>query len=421
MKRATHVHTMSREHGFTLAELMISMTVTLIAVGAALTTFSQGLIINDSGTQLSDANQNMRAGMNQLVQDLMQAGRIIGPGGISLPSGAGVTAFNRPGPSGTTPFPLTFALAPDTDTSDTTPNLAAITTGYQLVPSSPQTLGSPTDMVTIMTVDEFMPVIQTPPLTGTPAVNEGTINPNGRSVTLPTSSVWLMGDTTNDTPMIQVGDLVMFSNTNGKALVTITSKDTTHIYFAMNDPNDWFGFNQFTAPCVPMLSIKLPPAPPPCPALDTTTTWAGVPTMMSRAMMITYYVDTTTGTSPRLTRVVNHSPVDGMGVPLWPAFAPQALAGVVEDLDLTYDLVDGASNPTYVLSLPCPTVIELVCGLVTPATGVTYNSNQVRKVNVHMGVRSEIMSKPFQDYIRNHIATAVDVRSLASVNRYVTQ
>ena len=57
-------------------------------------------------------------------------------------------------------------------------------------------------------------------------------------------------------------------------------------------------------------------------------------------MMITYYVDnTTTPGTPRLTRVVNH-------------FTPQALAGVVEDLDLTYDLVDGVNNPTNITSLP---------------------------------------------------------------------
>ena len=37
-----------------------------------------------------------------------------------------------------------------------------------------------------------------------------------------------------------------------------------------------------------------------------------------------------------------------------------------------------------------------------------------------MGVRSEIMSKPLHDYIRNHVNTSVDVRSLASVDRYDT-
>ena len=36
-------------------------------------------------------------------------------------------------------------------------------------------------------------------------------------------------------------------------------------------------------------------------------------------------------------------------------------------------------------------------------------------------MNANLKSKPAQDYIRNHIATAVDVRSLASVGRYVTQ
>jgi hypothetical protein len=42
----------------------------------------------------------------------------------------------------------------------------------------------------------------------------------------------------------------------------------------------------------------------------------------------------------------------------------------------------------------------------------------IKKVNIHVGVRSESISKPAQDYVRNHISTAVDVRSLASVDRY---
>ena len=121
-------------------------------------------------------------------------------------------------------------------------------------------------------------------------------------------------------------------------------------------------------------------------------------------MMITYYVDNSTGVGcpsagpsvcpPRLTRVLNH-------------FTPQALAGVVEDLDLTYDLVDSGNNSvTKQPTLP-----------VTIAT-VTYTSNMIKTVNVHVGVRSEAISKPTQDFIRNHISTAVAVRSLSSVDRY---
>ena len=56
----------------------------------------------------------------------------------------------------------------------------------------------------------------------------------------------------------------------------------------------------------------------------------------------------------------------------------------------------------------------------TQNPNITYNSNQIRKVNVHLGVRSEQMSKPTQDYVRNHINTSVDVRSMASVDRYKT-
>ncbi len=42
---------------------------------------------------------------------------------------------------------------------------------------------------------------------------------------------------------------------------------------------------------------------------------------------------------PRLMRKMNH-------------FTAQALAGVIEDLDLSYDLVDGTNNPTNVKQLP---------------------------------------------------------------------
>jgi prepilin-type N-terminal cleavage/methylation domain-containing protein len=379
---------MSREHGFTLAELMISMTVTLIAVGAALTTFSQGLIMNDTGTQLSDANQNLRAGANQVLQDLKQAGRVIGAGGIPVPTGAGVTAFNRPGPAGTVPFPLTFSLVLDPSNPS---NLPSISTGYTL---GPTVNNEATDVITIMTVDEFMPSIQTPPaVPAAPSSIEGTIAPNGQSVTLPATSQWLLGDPANLTPAMRVGDLVLFSNPNGLAIHTITSTDATHIYFGLSpNVNDWFNFNQFNAPMVPLMLIKLP--------LNTTSPWTQQTTMF-RVQMITYYVDcvplvcTAAGATPLLMKVMNN-------------WAPQALSGVVEDLNFTYDLVDGVTNPTSVTSLPYT------------LAGITYNSNQIRKVNVHMGVRSEFMSRPLHDYIRNHVNTAVDIRNLASVNRYAT-
>src|SRR5262245_44145073 len=114
----------SREDGFTIGELMISTTIVLMITAAALTTFQNGIMVNDSASQMADANQNLRAGVNQLIKDLMQAGRIIGPEGIPVPTGSGAASIRRPAPPNTT---MNFNLA-------TTTNLPDITTGFGLGP-----------------------------------------------------------------------------------------------------------------------------------------------------------------------------------------------------------------------------------------------------------------------------------------------
>jgi len=112
--------------------------------------------------------------------------------------------------------------------------------------------------------------------------------------------------------------------------------------------------------------------------------------------MYTYYLDDTTAPgTPRLTRQINH-------------YGAQALAGVIEDLDLTYDLVDGGANPTLVPSLP----------YTDAGSGLTYSATQVRKMNLHLGVRADTASPQLHDYIRTQLNTAVSLRNLAFVDRY---
>ena len=94
------MRTITRDDGFTLTELLVSTTITLMVLAGAMTTVKNALTINDTGTQLSDANQNLRAGTNLLIKDLMQAGRSITVGGIPIPSGTGSTPLNRPSPPG---------------------------------------------------------------------------------------------------------------------------------------------------------------------------------------------------------------------------------------------------------------------------------------------------------------------------------
>jgi hypothetical protein len=414
---------LSRENGFTITELLVSTTIMLLVAGATLTTFKNGLDINDTAAQIGDANQNLRAGSTQLVRDLMMAGRIIANGGVPAPSGAGAVAIARPGPTGSS---LTFSFVAD---DDGTLMIPAITTGYQL---GPTINGSSTDIVTILTVDEFMPTLQGYG-TGTPTGLQAVIAYDGSSLTLPSSSPWLIGDSTGDTTAINVGDIVLFKNAYGMAMQTVTSKSSTQIFFAANDStNDWFHLNQRnvafagTVNCLkqPLAKVSgvvtvmqtscdpttqtnpVPTLPIPSDTQSETfpgdcgtpgTTTATVGTVLMRLQMITYYVDnTTTPGTPRLTRMLNH-------------FAPQALAGVVEDLDLTYDLVDTNNDAVQALTTLPQTI-----------SGITYTSNMIKKVNLHLGVRSEELSKPMQTYVRNHISTSVGVRSLASTDRYDT-
>src|SRR5213592_4700890 len=100
---------------------------------------------------------------------------------------------------------MNFSLVTDTDP---TLQLPSISTGYQL---GPVLNGAATDIVTIMTIDEFMPVVTTPPAApGSPTLAEGTIATDGTSVTFAAGSQWIAGDTVADTPKIEVGDLVLF-------------------------------------------------------------------------------------------------------------------------------------------------------------------------------------------------------------------
>jgi hypothetical protein len=183
---------------------------------------------------------------------------------------------------------------------------------------------------------------------------------------------WRIGNSTQ-APVVQ-GDLLLFTDPNGRnAMQTVTRTDNTIVYFESN-ASDRFGFNQPGASAGSISQIL------------------GQALSVQRVVMYTYYVDPNNGT-PRLMRRYN------MG-------EAQALAGVVEDLQLTYDLVDGSVNPTNVDDLPYS------------LNSVTYSANQIRKVGVHIGVRSETMSSRLHDYLRNHLSTVVSIRNLSFVDRY---
>src|SRR5207245_4449929 len=80
---------MKKQSGFTLVELLVAMTITLVVVATTLGAFNDALRANEAVTLLADMDQNLRAGMNLVIRDLIQTGEMIPTGGIPIPSGAG--------------------------------------------------------------------------------------------------------------------------------------------------------------------------------------------------------------------------------------------------------------------------------------------------------------------------------------------
>lgn len=351
------MRTAHANHGFSLVEFLIASTITLTIMGVAFSTFQDTLALNQTTIQVADSNQNLRAGANLLVRDLMQTGRNLPLGGISIPSGAGSTAINRPARPGQS---LTF-------NNVTATTLSSITTGANLGPTVD---GRVTDLITLLTDDPFMDDLTLNP--STTSGNVPKLAANGASFSLGGSAAWLAGSVSDGVAPIAPGDLIYFSNAIGSAIQTVTRVVGATVYF---DAGDAFNFNQRNADSGSITQIL------------------GVQTTVRRVLMYTYYVTPEAPGLPRLVRALNFGP-------------PQALAGIIEDLEFTYDLVDGVYNPSNIESLPYT------------ANDVTYSANQIRKVNLHVGVRAEEKSKKTNDYPRNHLSTTVSIRNLAYVDRY---
>jgi type II secretory pathway pseudopilin PulG len=334
---------MNREQGFGMVEALIAATLFLVLLAATLGSLNDALGVNEKTNLMTDLEQNLRAGINFMVQDFIQAGWGIPTGGVPIPSGAGAQNVIRPGPPGTN-YVFTPSLT-----------ISAVNPGADMGPVGN---GETTDFVNILYADNLIPLNQTP---------LNAVAANGASVTV-NAGTPISGVNNAITP----GDLILFSNANGNALQYVSRVNNQTIFFDAGDP---LGLNQ---PGAPQGSIN---------HLQN----GGVfpPTTATRVWLVTYYLDMTTDpTMPRLIRRVNNRP-------------GQVVALVLEDLQLSYDLVDGVTNPTNVK---------------TP-TGPNSN-NQIRKANVFLSGRSSSKVRNTNNYLYRNLTTQISLRSLAFVNRY---
>jgi len=335
---------MMKEDGFSAVELLSAVTVTIIVMIASLGAFNDSLGLNEKATLTADLGQNLQAGANLMIRDFVRAGWGIPTGGIPIPTGAGSSPVKRPGPPGTT---FTF------DPSATT--LAAVNAGNAL---GPTVIGRKTDIVNILCADNSL-LLNERPLTSIAA--------NGTSMTVDTRTP-INGDNA-----IRAGDLIMFSNALGNALQQVSGVAGQNESFAAADS---LNLNQ---PSASQGSIKQ--------LQDAKGNYP--PTTATRVLMITYYLDTTTDpVNPRLVRQINNG-------------SAQAVALVLEDMQMTFDLVDGVTNPTNV-ETPLP----------------PNSPNQIRKVNIVVTGRSSVPLRNTGEYMRRSLNTQVSLRSMSFIDRY---
>jgi len=390
---------MKRQSGFTLVEMMVAMGVALVALAATVSAFRDSAYTNQQVSLKSDISDNLRAGLNFIQQDLIQAGTGIPVGGISIPNtGAaasgcptGVSALNRPAlvVSGLT-FPICNTTLMAVEPGDAIGNF---------ISSPDATSVTRTDLITMLYVDvdktlglDNRPVIQAP--LGADPGCAGTISANGQTVVFDNTTMYLgkinCVDLSTAIVPIKPGDLIMFSNANGNAIQTVTNVSGQTLTFASGlAAGDAYNLNGTGKPAGTLIQLQ-----------NSTTNSSGnkvylntyPPTTASRIWMISYYLDDVTDPGHvRLIRRTNFNP----GV---------AVGETIEDLQFTYNYVNGSTVLANQATVPA-----------------SYSENQIRSVNVYLGARSDNplatgRSKPA--YIRNSLQTQVCLRSMSYVNQF---
>ncbi len=382
MPEMTKTRTFRTARGFSLVELMIAMVIGLVVMGAATSLFKTGMDATIMVTEQAEMQQNVRAAVNLISKDISMAGAGLPPGGVQLPYGAGATASkiacNQAGTCylSARSYPsITSGSPPTTITNHL----------YGLVPgpsngmengswtSTIPATGAIPDSITTIYVDYSFPLsdytITFPASANGSTVNIGSTPAGDPAILSPTG--------------LQVGDLILLSNSLGSALGEITGftgSPPTKINFANSDK---LNVNQTGAANGKIGSIVLPTA--------NTTTKA------YRIYAVTYFVEVPasgSGSSPRLMRQVNGQ-------------TAQPVADNIIDLQITYDACDGTN-----------TAGTPACAALTDPIGnsPSYAPSSIHKVNLQV-IGQSVMSASKKS-VSMALVSSVSTRNLSFKDRF---
>jgi type II secretory pathway pseudopilin PulG len=384
--------------GFTLLELMIAMGVTMTLLYAAVTAFRDASQTNQMVSQAADMSDNLRAALNLIQTDLQQAGSGIPTGGVPIPytsnnsttAPCGTTpAINRPKLNGVTTFPACNSTIPGVEPGQA---LGPLITAPDAVAGNPSNPNSYTDQITVLYADNLG--LDSKPInalaTTTPA-NPGC--PNGSLSISGTTVTAVFDGTTLDANgnyncvnflkngiTINPGDLIMFSNSLGQAVLAVTNVNGQTLTFSSGDP---FNLNGRSDAGGTINQLQ----PTGCGGRNSCFT----NTTVTRLWMVSYYLDNVT--SPPFIRLIRQV---GFGT-------PTPVGETLENLQFTYNFVDGVTNPSNQAGVPA---------------GNT--ESQIMSVNVYLGARSSYMVHEGRRilYARNNLMTQVSLRSMAYHNEF---
>jgi prepilin-type N-terminal cleavage/methylation domain-containing protein len=375
--------------GFTLVELMIAMAVTMILLYAAIVAFRDASLTNQVVTQNADMADNLRAGLNLIQTDLQQAGSGIPTGGIPIPYTSNnsttnpcstIAAPNRPVLNGTTTFPACNSTFPGVEPGQALGPLITAPDASAGLPSNPS---SYTDEVTVFYVDNLG--LDSKPINALPTTNPTTAGcPNG-SLTLSGTTLKAVFDPncinfTTAGIYINPGDLIMFSNTLGEAVLAVTSVSGQTLTFAPGDP---FNLNGRSASGGTINQLEANG----CGGSNVCFT----NTTATRVWMVSYYLDNVT--SPPYVRLIRQVGFN----------TPTPVGETMENMQFTYNFVDGNTNPSN-----------------QPAVPAGDSESQIMAVNVYLAARSSYKIHRGNNalYSRDNLVTQISLRSMAYHNAF---
>ena len=375
---------MKRPSGFTLVEVLIAVTVMMIILAVTLSMLTDAIHTVEGVSLMADTQQNLRAGMNYIVRDLVQAGVGIPQGGVTIPNTAGVSAVTRPGPY-TAPatsfgtFPAAWTVIP------------AISPGFQLGVTT-DTSGVNTDLINIIYADNTLIDLNLHWLNQFPVNTPGggvgcggvTKTPNGSIVTAGTTTTVTFDasciNINTGNTALAAGDLILLQAAAGPmALLTVSTANlagnsivfSTADAYVLNNSGKTSG------------TIKQIQSPVGSGTYATTTA--------SRIWMITYFIDKSIPTRPQLMRQVNLRPA-------------QTVGDATENMQFIYDILNAGSTPPSVTTdVANPTLAQIP---------------YIRDVYISLFARSESPFSVSKKYFRNNLQTAVSIRSLNFFNEF---